>query len=233
MPAHASIKYRGFLSYSHADTPGARRLHSRLEGFYINVEIAGRETAMGPIPSTLRPIFRDREEFSAGDALASQTQDALAQSAALIVLCSPASAKSRYVNEEIRQFKWRHPGRPVIPVIANVVTDNPEGDCFPPALRFEVALDGSITDRPSGVLAADIREQGDGEELAVSKVVARLIGLGTDEVFRRAQARLFSKILLSSATLSILPRIMRRRARVLALAPRQLIDTAVCFRTWF
>jgi tetratricopeptide (TPR) repeat protein len=187
MPAHADIKYRGFLSYSHADTPGARRLHNRLENFFLGSEVVGRETPMGPIPGTLRPIFRDREEFSAGDTLASQTETALAQSAALIVLCSPHSAKSRYVNEEIRQFKWRHPGRPVIPVIANVETLHPEIDCFPPALSFEVALDGAITARPAGVLAADLREHGDGEDLAVSKVVARLIGLGTDEVFRRAQ----------------------------------------------
>jgi hypothetical protein len=37
------------------------------------------------------------------------------------------------------------------------------------------------------VLAADVRETGDGRNLALAKVVARLLGLGTDEVFRRAE----------------------------------------------
>ncbi len=37
------------------------------------------------------------------------------------------------------------------------------------------------------MLAADLRDSGDGRELAIAKVVARLIGLPPDDVFRRAQ----------------------------------------------
>lgn len=182
-----SIKYRAFLSYSHADTPSAKKLHSQLERYFIDPELTGKLTGMGPVPPTLRPIFRDRDEFTAGDALAAQTLAALDQSAALIVLCSPASAKSSYVNEEVRLFKWRHPGRPVIPVIADIETVNPELDCFPHSLRFDVADDGLITDRPANALAADLREAGDGEQLVLAKVTARLVGLQTDDIFRRAQ----------------------------------------------
>ena len=133
----------------------------------------------------MRPIFRDRDEFTAGHGLAEQTIAALDASAALIVLCSPASAKSRYVNEEVRLFKSRHPDRPVIPVIAEGQPGNAETEPFPPAVRFAIAADGSITADPVEVLAADIAA--DGEEVALAKVVAPLIGLGTDEVFQRAQ----------------------------------------------
>ena len=28
--------------------------------------LSGRDTALGPVPKSLRPIFRDREDFSAG-----------------------------------------------------------------------------------------------------------------------------------------------------------------------
>jgi tetratricopeptide (TPR) repeat protein len=182
----ASFKYRGFLSYSHADTPTARRIHSRLESYFIGADLAGRVTTMGPVPRTLRPIFRDREDFTVGDALADQTCAALDQSAALVVLCSTSSAQSRYVDDEIRHFKWRHPDRPVIPVITGLATDIPERDCFPPALRFDVSPAGEMTEQPVSLLAADLRDIGDGWELALAKVVARLIGLGSDEVFRRA-----------------------------------------------
>jgi len=181
-----SFKYRAFLSYSHADTAAAKRVHGRLEGFRIDNDLIGRNTPMGPIPATLRPIFRDRHEFDAGGSLAELTAAALEGSAALIVLASPHAARSKYVNEELRQFKSHHPERPVIPLIVDGEPGDPKKECFPPALRFSVAPDGAITDSPVDVLAADLREQGDGIELALAKVAARLIGLAPDDVYRRA-----------------------------------------------
>jgi hypothetical protein len=59
------FKFRAFLSYSHADTPLAKWLHSSLERFPLR-GLSGRETAPGPVPKQLRPIFRDREDFRAG-----------------------------------------------------------------------------------------------------------------------------------------------------------------------
>ena len=58
------FKYRAFLSYSHADRKWAKWLHSSLEGFRIDKDLIGRETATGKIPARLRPIFRDRDEFT-------------------------------------------------------------------------------------------------------------------------------------------------------------------------
>ena len=94
------LKYRAFISYSHTDTSWAKWLHRELEGFRIDKDLVGRETATGAIPKTLRPIFRDRDDFTAGHTLSEQTLAALDASHALIVICSPASAKSHYVNEE-------------------------------------------------------------------------------------------------------------------------------------
>lgn len=181
-----TFKYRAFLSYSHADTRAAKRVHARLEGFHIDKELVGRETPTGPIPGALRPIFRDRYEFDAGGSLVEQTIAALDGSAALIVLASPHAARSKYVNEELRQFKSRHPERPVIPLIVDGEPGDPEKECFPPTLRFSVASDGAITDTPVDVIAADLREKGDGIELALAKVVARLLGLAPDDVYGRA-----------------------------------------------
>lgn len=188
MTEPVEFRYRAFLSYSHADTRWAKRLHRRLETFRIDKDLVGRATGEGTIiPKTLRPVFRDREDFTAGQALGGQTLSALDVSAAMIVICSPASAKSHYVNEEIRLYRSRHPERPVIPVIVNGRPGHPELECFPPALRFAIDTDGNITDTPEEHLAADVREDGDGFDLAVAKVVARLLLLETDNVFRRAE----------------------------------------------
>jgi hypothetical protein len=63
-------KYRAFLSYSHADSRAAAWLHARIEGFRIDKDLSGRETAMGPIPGRLAPVFRGRSGFDAGGSLA-------------------------------------------------------------------------------------------------------------------------------------------------------------------
>jgi hypothetical protein len=60
------FKYRAFLSYAHADTRWAKWLHGKLEGFPIDKDLVGRATDMGPVPKTVRPIFRDRDDFSGG-----------------------------------------------------------------------------------------------------------------------------------------------------------------------
>jgi hypothetical protein len=181
------FKYRAFISYSHADTAHAKWLHRGLEAFRIDKDLEGRETALGPVPKSLKLVFRDREDFAAGHSLTEQTLAALDQSAALIVICSPASAKSHYVNEEIRLFKSRHPERPVVPLIAGGKPGDPVGECFPPALKFNVDAKGRVGKKKVELLAADRREEGDGKPLALAKVVAALLGVSSDEVFRRAE----------------------------------------------
>jgi tetratricopeptide (TPR) repeat protein len=178
-----SFKYRAFLSYSHRDTGWAKWLHARLEGFHIDKDLIGRQTPVGPVPKTLRLIFRDREDFSGGHALTEATVTALDASAAFIVLCSTVSAGRPAVNEEVRLFRSRHPDRPVIPVII----DGTWPDNFPSALRYELTADGAITDRPVNILGPDLRESGDGKILGLVKIVAGLTGLAPDDVYRRAE----------------------------------------------
>jgi tetratricopeptide (TPR) repeat protein len=177
------IKYRAFLSYSHADTGWASWLHARLEGFRIDKDLVGRETSGEPVPATLRPIFRDRADFSGGHSLTDATLAALDASAAVVVVCSLAAAGRAAVNEEVRLFRTRHPDRPVIPVMI----DGKWPDNFPPALRFALDADGSVSDRPVTILGPDLREAADGKSLGLAKVVAGLTGLSPDDVYRRAE----------------------------------------------
>ncbi len=187
MAEPVAFKYRAFISYSHADTKWAKWLHRGLETFRIDKDLVGRDTATGTVPDVLRPIFRDRDDFTAGHSLTEQTLAALDASAAVVVICSPASAKSHYVNEEIRLFKVRHPKRPVIPLIVEGRPDDAERECFPDALKFKVGPKGRVSKTKVEMLAADAREEGDGKTLALAKVVAGLLGLSADDVFRRAE----------------------------------------------
>ena len=183
MVAPIRLRYRAFLSYAHADIAHGRWLHKQLENFRIDKDLVGRTTPLGAVPANLRPIFRDREDFSGGHSLSDATVSALDQSAALIVLCSPTAAARPAVNEEVRLFRSRHPDRPVIPVIL----DGTWPDNFPPALRCEVTSQGVVTHRPVTILGSDLRESGDGKSLSLAKVVAGLTGLATNDLVRRAE----------------------------------------------
>jgi len=196
--AVSAFKYRAFLSYSHADTSWAKWLHRALEAYRIDKDLVGRETAHGLIPKALRPIFRDREDFAAGHSLSEQTLAALKASQFLIVVCSPNAARSAYVNEEIRRFKALGRAAWVIPIIIDGTPDDPQRDCFPPALRFKLGDDGDPTGEREHPIAADARPHGDGKEVAKLKVVAGLLGVALDEVRQRAERARKRRTMLST-----------------------------------
>jgi len=183
----APFKFRAFLSYSHRDKAWGAWLHRALERYRIGKDLVGRATPVGPVPASLRPIFRDREDFSAGPSLAAAIIWALENSQFLIVVCSPNAAKSGYVNEEVRRFKALGRGDYIIPVIVGGDPGEGGDQCFPPALRFKVGPDGALTTEREEPIAADARDTGDGKPLATGKVIAGLLGIGLDEIIRRAE----------------------------------------------
>jgi tetratricopeptide (TPR) repeat protein len=187
MAETAAIKYRAFLSYSHRDAAWGKWLHGALEGYRIDKNMVGRQTPAGVVPKTLRPIFRDREDFSAGHSLTEQTLAALEASQFLVVICSPSAARSQYVNEEIRRFKALGRGNRVIPVIVDGEPGDPVRECFPPALRYKLGSDDALTDEREEPLAADARNQADGKRIASFKVIAGLLSVGLDEIVRRSE----------------------------------------------
>ena len=75
----------------------------------------------------------------------------------------------------------------MIPLIVAGKPDDRELECFPPPLKFKLDAKGRITKKRVEVLAADAREEGDGKDLALAKVIAGLLGLSSDDVFRRAE----------------------------------------------
>ncbi len=56
----------------------------------------------GPVPARLGPVFRDRDELHAAGDLGSTITAALADSAALVVICSPAASRRSLTTTPIR-----------------------------------------------------------------------------------------------------------------------------------
>jgi tetratricopeptide (TPR) repeat protein len=187
-PAH--FKYRAFISYSHRDERWAAWLHKSLERYRVPRRLVGRATPMGNVPARIAPVFRDREELPTAVDLGRVVNAALGQSAVLIVICSPAAAQSRWVNEEIRAFQRL--GKPD-GIFCLIVDGEPNAgdarECFPEALRRR--LDGEASDgaKPPEPIGADVRPGKDRPRLALLKVIAGLLGIGLDELARRELQR--------------------------------------------
>jgi eukaryotic-like serine/threonine-protein kinase len=193
-PAASGFRYRAFIAYSHRDQVWARWLHRALESYRVPRRLVGEKTEAGIVPARLLPVFRDREELPSAHDLTSKVNDALEQSANLIVICSPNAAASRWVNGEVAEFKRL--GR-VDRIFCLIVAGEPNAsqlagreaeECFPPALLFAVDMDGRRVPAAEPI-AADLRDGMDGKLNAKLKLIAGLLGVGFDSLKHREQQR--------------------------------------------
>lgn len=161
-------RYKAFISYSHADNKAQGRkwadwLHHSLETYEIPAELVGKTNQHGQeIPAQIYPVFQDEKELSANANLSASLQSALDHSEFLIYLSSPHSARSIYVQEEIKHFKKTGKGQNIIALILRGEPEygetQTEQQCFPDALRFGVDAEGNILYKQrEEALAADVR----------------------------------------------------------------------------
>ena len=122
--------YDAFISYSHneKDAFAAEQLHKTLEHYHIPKRI---QQSSGK--KKIERVFRDREEMPISFNLASNIQEALDQSEFLILMCSPNSIKSEWVQREVETFLKSHSKEQVLTVL---LEGEPE-KVFPEVLCYE------------------------------------------------------------------------------------------------
>ena len=229
-------RYAAFISYSHADQAAVRWLHPALETFRLPREIVGTPSAFGPVPRKLPPVFRDRDELPASGDLGEHLRAALAESRFQIVLCSPKAAQSKWVNEEILTFKRMHgEHRTLALILSGEPYSGGDTECFPEALRFHLAPDGSLSDKPAEPIAADIRPGKDGKRLALLKLIAGITDVRLDALARRDAARRQRRLMwitgvsLAIMVLTIGLAIYAESQRRIAVRQQQLADRSLEF----
>jgi hypothetical protein len=186
-------KYDVFISYSHQDKPTARWLYRKLDGYRPPAD--GRDSPNSAVPAKAARwrAFIDEDELGAAANLSVAIDQALRSSKALVVVCSPDCAKSRYVNEEVRFYKSVHGGTSIFAVIASGQPGAAQNEAFPPALKFAVAGDGSLTSRPEEPIGADLTKFD--QKTVLLKLIAGLLGLTYSDLANREQARRLRRIL--------------------------------------
>ena len=186
----SDFRYKAFVSYSWSDAAWGKWLLQSIETYRTPAALVGKAGTHGPVAARLHPLFKDREEEAAGASIGQAVETALAASEFLIVICSPRSARSQWVDREIAWFKTH---RDPTKILALIIDGNPgggEAECFPRALTHRVAADRTITDEPvDAPLAADARISGDGKRRAKLKLAAAMLGVGLDELVNRDERR--------------------------------------------
>ena len=157
-------KYFAFISYSHKDKAAAKKLHDFMEGYKLPANLNGKED----LPKRIRPIFRDEAELKGGE-LTPQIQEALRNSRYLIVVCSPRSAQSYYVNEEIKYFQSLGRETKILPYIIDgkPTTDEDPDCCYTPCFKE--------LQKKYELLGGDVRDLGD--KAAALKIMAPMLGV--------------------------------------------------------
>ena len=167
-----NYKYYAFVSYSRKDQKIAKWLQNKLERYRLPAKIRKEHSE---IPKKLFPIFRDQTDLT-GIELAEALMTELVNSKYLIVICSPNSARSEWVNWEIECFKALGKEKFIIPFI---VDGEPftENECFPEAIK-------TISHELLG-----INYKASGKRHAFLQLVSTMLSLRLDTLIERDKKR--------------------------------------------
>lgn len=175
------MSYDAFISYRHAelDLYIAKKLHKKLETFRVPRAVARRSGK-----KKIQRVFRDQEELPIGSDLGENIEAALAQSEFLLVVCSPRTPQSYWVQKEISTFIEMH-GREH--VLAVLIEGEPEESFPEQLLRDEEG-------NPVEPLAADVRGASQRERNRKFKgellrLAAPLLHCSYDDLRQRHQRR--------------------------------------------
>ncbi|MEO8779284.1 MAG: toll/interleukin-1 receptor domain-containing protein, partial [Rhodanobacter sp.] len=221
-----AFPYYAFISYSHQDKAWADWLHKALETYAVPKRLVGQTTAAGVIPKRLTPIFRDREDLASAHDLGGKINEALGQSANLIVICSPHSAASPWVQGEILAYKRLGHGERIFCLIvdgephASGLPGREAEECFAAALRFELDANDQPTLQRAEPIAADGRSGKDGKSNAKLKLIAGMLGVGFDALKQR-ELRRRARRMTAIAALALIVTIATSVLAITALLSRR------------
>jgi WD40 repeat protein len=170
------FRYRAFLSYRTLDRKQAEWLHRKLERYRVPRALVGKPGELGLVPGKIGRVFLDRDEARTEKSIKEIIAKELSRSQQLIVLCTPRAVEpASWVGLEIEIFRKSRPdGR-----IHAVIGDGEPPGCFPRQLGEPLAAD--LRPRKKGGQ--------DGVARAVVKLIAGLIGVNFDDLWKRERRR--------------------------------------------
>lgn len=181
-------KYFAFISYNSHDTSWGKRLQRKLEGYRMPATLCSEH---GWERNPIKPVFFAPTDIQPGG-LTAELQERLKASRNLIVICSPHSAKSEWVDKEIAFFHSLGRTADIHFFIVDGVphSGNPDTECFNPVV--------DTLGLPE-ILGANIHEKiyrspWLNRERAYVQLITKLLGVEFDSIWQRHKRLLRQKI---------------------------------------
>lgn len=176
------MKYWAFISYSRADTVRAKRIHKWLEKQAVPRQLASDHVMVRHGSTRMRPVFRDVDELAASSDLGSAIREALQDAAYLVVVCSPSSARSKWVEAEIRHFATIRSPAHILSFLVDGEARVSTGEATDTA-----AFSPAVADLQTEPIWVDARPRAEPVARSLTRLAAGIIGVGFDELWRRHQ----------------------------------------------
>ncbi len=190
--AQEGFDFYAFISYSHKDQDTAKKLQGKLEHYHLPSALLKSHPGL---PKKLSPIFMDESDLVAVGPLQTTLREYLDSAKYLILICSPNSAQSTYVNDEVQYFIDQGKIGRIVPLIiaGEPNSEDPEQECFPPAIR----------NLPKDLEPLGIDVQKFGERDAFVRVIATLLELKLEVLKSRIIIEMRKKIALYSSLAAV------------------------------
>lgn len=179
MQQKEEYKYFAFISYNSKDARWGRRLQRKLEGYRMPATLCSEH---GWKRRPIAPVFYAPTDIQPGD-LRQELEARLRASRHLIVICSPHSAKAKWVGWEIAYFHslGRTENIHFFIVDGEPNSQDPERECFNPIIEelgIPEQLGANIHERVS-------RWPWVNRERAYVQLVTKLLGVEFDSLWQR------------------------------------------------
>ena len=174
-------EYYAFISYSRKDFEVANWLHDKLEHYRYPKESV-HITYKPKNEKFISPVFMDVKDLNSTDRpFSDDIQVALRNSTYLIVLCSKNSAKSSFVDYEVRYYLDCHNGDTsrIVPLFIDKV----EEDTIP-----EIVHESDIMKRHFPIYNTILGKKSEANEYCFYQIVSYMLKLDFSTVYNRFEA---------------------------------------------
>lgn len=205
--------YAAFISYRHLphDIKVAKRVQRAIETYRLPQSLQSTKKADDSVneytnnlgtdklnAGKLGKCFRDEDELSTSPSLPQSIRTALAESHSLILICSPETQKSTWIQQEIKAFIELRGREHIICVLA-------DGD--PKEAIPELLLSQADQDSPTGLseasdepLAADMRKTARAKQRTeLLRIIAGVAECNFDDLRQREKTRHTKRVALGTA----------------------------------
>ena len=194
-----TFKYFAFISYNSKDTAWGKKLQKKLEHYKMPATLCSEHNWQR---TPIKPVFFAPTDIQPGG-LSEELQERLKASQNLIVICSPNSAKSKWVGREIEFFHNLGRTKNIHFFIVDGIphSGDPETECFNPVI--------DKLGMPE-ILGANIHEKNSklpwlNRERAYVQLVSKLLGVEFDAIWKRHKRQLRRKIIgLTVAAIAVI-----------------------------